>query len=140
MRKKFDCNDKIYIDRTESKFNHCQIQNDDEVFNFLHEKGFQNIKLENYLSLNKYIFLIMQKLLLELMVQHLQIWYFCKPNTKIIEIRPPTQINNNYKRISQIGNLNYRLIKTKELGENQKKLGDIYLPTKELEHCIKSFA
>ena len=27
---------------------------------------------------------------------------FCKPNTKVIEIRPPTQINNNYKRINFI--------------------------------------
>ena len=70
--KKFDNNEKIYIDRTDSKFKHCQIQNDKEVFDFLKEKVFQNIKLENYLSLNKSIFLIMQKLLLELMVQHLQ--------------------------------------------------------------------
>ena len=60
-------------------------------------------------------------------------------NTKIIEIRPSTQLNNNYKRISQINNLNYRLIKTKELDENQKKFGDIYLPIKELEQCIINF-
>ena len=33
--KKFDSNEKIYIDRTESKFNHCQIQNDNEIFNVI---------------------------------------------------------------------------------------------------------
>ena len=64
---------------------------------------------------------------------------FCKPNTKIIEIRPSTQKNNNYRKISQINNLNYRLIKTKELDKNQKKLGDIYLAVNELEYYIKSF-
>ena len=56
----------------------------------------------------------------------------------MIEIRPSNQSNNNYKRISQVTNLNYRLIETKELKENQKKLGDIYLPIKELDSCIKS--
>ena len=72
-------------------------------------------------------------------MRHLQTWYFVSQIQKIIEIRPPTQINNNYKRISQISSLNYRLINTKELDENQKKFGDIYLSIKKLEHCIKSF-
>ena len=64
---------------------------------------------------------------------------FCKPNTNIIEIKPSTHPNNVIKSIFEINNMNYRLIKTKELDENQKKFGDIYLPIKELEHCLKSF-
>ena len=42
--KQFDNNEKIYIDRTESKFKHCQIQNDKEVFGFLNEKGFSKYR------------------------------------------------------------------------------------------------
>ena len=137
--KKFDNNEKIYIDRTESKFNHCQIQNDNEIYNFLREKGFSNYKVGK-LSFFEQIYLFNNaKIIVGAHGAAFTNLAFCKPDTKIIEIRPSTQPNNNYKRISQISNLNYRLIKTKELDENQKKYGDIYLPVNELEHCIKSF-
>ena len=137
--KKFDNNEKIYIDRTESKFNHCQIQNDNEIFNFLKEQGFSKYKVGE-LSFFEQIYLFNNaKIIIGAHGAAFTNLAFCKPNTKIIEIRPSTQSNNNYKRISQISNLNYRLIKTKELDENQKKFGDIYLSIKKLEHCIKSF-
>ena len=137
--KKFDNNEKIYIDRTESKFNHCQIQNDNEIFNFLKEQGFSKYKVGE-LSFFEQIYLFNNaKIIIGAHGAAFTNLAFCKPNTKIIEIRPSTQSNNNYKRISQIGNLNYRLIKTKELDEDQKKFGDIYLPISELEHCIKNF-
>ena len=138
--KKFDNNEKIYIDRTESKFNHCQIQNDNEIFNFLKEKGFSKYKVGE-LSFFEQIYLFNNaKIIIGAHGAAFTNLAFCKPDTKIIEIRHSTQLNNNYKRISQINNLNYRLIKTKELDENQKKFGDIYLSIKNLEHCIKSFA
>ena len=38
--KKFECNDKIFIDRRESPFNHCQIINDEEIKTHLKKKGF----------------------------------------------------------------------------------------------------
>ena len=138
--KKFQSNEKIYIDRTESKFNHCQIQNNNEIYNFLKEKGFSKYKVGE-LSFFEQIYLFNNaKIIIGAHGAAFTNLVFSEPNTKIIEIRPPAQTNNNYKRISQIRNLNYRLIKTKELDENQKKSGDIYLPIKELEHCIKSFA
>ena len=137
--KKFDSNEKIYIDRTESKFNHCQIQNDNEIFNFLKEKGFSKYKVGE-LSFFEQIYLFNNaKIIIGAHGAAFTNLTFCKPNTKIIEIRPFTQLNNNYKRISWINNLNYRLIKTKELDENQKKFGDIHLPIKELEQCIINF-
>ena len=64
---------------------------------------------------------------------------FCEPSTKVIEIRPSNQSNNNYKRISQVANLNYRLIETKVLEKNQQITGDIYLPIEKLEYSLKSF-
>ena len=38
--KKFECNDKIFIDRRESHYNHCQIINDKEIKTHLKKKGF----------------------------------------------------------------------------------------------------
>ena len=137
--KKFDNNEKIYIDRTESRYNHCQIQNDNEIFNFLKEKGFSKCRVGE-LSFFEQIYLFNNaKIIIGAHGAAFTNLTFCKPNTKIIEIRPFTQLNNNYKRISWINNLNYRLIKTKELDENQKKFGDIHLPIKELEQCIINF-
>jgi capsular polysaccharide biosynthesis protein len=140
--KKFDNNEKIYIDRTESRYNHCQIQNDNEIFNFLKEKGFSKCRVGE-LSFFEQIYLFNNaKIIIGAHGSAFTNLAFCKPDTKIIEIRPliyKNYQNNNYKRISQINNLNYRLIETKKLDESQKKFGDIYLPIKELEHCLKSF-
>ena len=140
--KKFDNNEKIYIDRTESRYNHCQIQNDNEIFNFLKEKGFSKCRVGE-LSFFEQIYLFNNaKIIIGAHGSAFTNLAFCKPDTKIIEIRPliyKNYQNNNYKRISQINNLNYRLIETKKLDESQKKFGDIYLPIDELERCIKSF-
>ena len=137
--KKFDNNEKIYIDRTESRYNHCQIQNDNEIFNFLKEKGFSKCRVGE-LSFFEQIYLFNNaKIIIGAHGAAFTNLAFCKSDTKIIEIRPSTQPNNNYKRISQINNLNYRLIETKKLDESQKKFGDIYLPIKELEQCIRNF-
>jgi capsular polysaccharide biosynthesis protein len=140
--KKFDNNEKIYIDRTESRYNHCQIQNDNEIFNFLKEKGFSKCRVGE-LSFFEQIYLFNNaKIIIGAHGAAFTNLAFCKPDTKIIEIRSliyKNYQNNNYKRISQINNLNYRLIETKKLNESQKKFGDIYLPIKELEHCLKSF-
>ena len=137
--KQFENNEKIYIDRTESEFKHCQIQNDNEVFNFLKEKGFSKYRTEE-LSFFEQIYLFNNaKFIIGAHGAGFANLAFCEPNTNIIEIKPSTHPNNVSKRISQINNLNYRLIKTKELDENQKKFGDIYLPIKELEQCIINF-
>ena len=138
--KQFDNNEKIYIDRTESEFKHCQIQNDKEVFDFLKEKGFSKYRTGE-LSFFEQIYLFNNaKFIIGAHGAAFTNLAFCKPSTNIVEIKPFTHPNNVNKRISQINNLNYRLIKTKEVDEKQKKFGDIYLPIKELEHCIKSFS
>jgi len=137
--RKFDNNEKIYIDRTESEFKHCQIQNDKEVFDFLKQKGFSKYRTGE-LSFFEQIYLFNNaKFIIGAHGAAFTNLTFCKPNTNIIEIKPLAHPNNVNKRISQINKLNYRLIKTKNLDENKKKFGDIYLPIKELEHCLKSF-
>ena len=137
--KNFDNNEKIYIDRTDSKFKHCQIQNDEEVFGFLKERGFSKYKVGE-LSFFEQIYLFNNaKIIVGAHGAAFANLTFCKPDTNFIEIKPASHPNNQYKRISQINNLNYSLIQTKEIDENQKKLGDIYLPIEKLKHCIKSF-
>jgi len=138
--KKIEVNEKIYVDRTESKFTHCQIQNDSEIFEILKKRGFSKYKVGE-LSFFEQIYLFNNaKIIIGAHGAAFTNLVFCKPNTKIVEIRPSSQTNNNYKRISEICKLDYRLIITKELEENKRRMGDIYLPIKELENCIKSLS
>ena len=64
---------------------------------------------------------------------------FCKPQTKIIEVMPASNPNKVCKRISEINNLNYKLIETKNVDENKKNLGDIDLSLNELKENLKYF-
>jgi capsular polysaccharide biosynthesis protein len=138
-KKKFNANKKVFIDRTDSTFKHCQIQNESEVYNFLKNKGFSKYQLTK-LSFFEQVYLFRNA---EVIVGAHGAAFanlaFCKPKTKVIEIRPCTHSNTVYERISYINDLNYQLIQTKKIDENQKRLGDIYLPIKELEQCITNF-
>ena len=59
--KQFDCNEKIFIDRSDSAFSSRQFINNKEIINLLRIKALQVIKSDNYHLENKYIFLVMQK-------------------------------------------------------------------------------
>ena len=52
---------------------------------------------------------------------------FCKKDTKIVEIKPTNRPNLVSRTISETQNLNFNLIETEVLPEDQKKDGDIIL-------------
>ena len=133
---KFRANDKIFIDRSESKFNHCQIQNNDEVIDFLRNKGFSSYKVGK-LSFQKQIYLFSKaKVIIGAHGAAFTNLAFSKPNTKIIEIKPADHPNTVNKRISQINSLNYKLIKTPKINKNFSSKGDIFLDVKKLNKLI----
>ena len=137
--KKFNVNKKIFIDRTDSTSKHCQIQNESEVSNFLKNKGFSKYQLTK-LSFFEQVYLFRNaEVIVGAHGAAFANLVFCKPKTKVIEIRPCIHPNTVYESISYINDLNYQLIQTKKIDENQKRLGDIYLPIKELEQCITNF-
>ena len=137
--KKFESNEKIFIDRTDSQNKHCQIQNDKEVSDFLIKKGFTKYKVGE-LSFYEQVYLFNNaKIIIGAHGATFANLTFCKPNTNIIEIRPSTHPDMVYKRISLINKLNYKIIETKVVTENQKKYRDMYVPIDKVEHCIKSF-
>jgi|TARA_B100001964_G_scaffold164832_1_gene180949 capsular polysaccharide biosynthesis protein len=138
-KKKFNANKKIFIDRTDSISKHCHIQNEEEVFNYLKNKGFSKYQLTKLSFFEKIYLFENAEIIVGAHGAGLTNLVFCKPKTKVIEIRPSINFNTVYERISYINNLNYRLIQTKKLDKNQEKLGDIYLSINELEHSIKSF-
>lgn len=60
---------------------------------------------------------------------------FCKPKTKVLELKPFGHPGNNYQRISKINNLNYSSIQSdKKYLKN--KIGDIFVDLNELNKKI----
>ena len=130
----FDANDKIFIDRRDdTKFNHCQIINDEEVFQYLKSKGFSKYKVSQLSFKNQIHLFHNAKIIIGPHGAAFANLVFCKPQTKVIEFKPfnhPTIVN---KRISEINNLNYKLIETSNY-KNQK--GDILIDLNMLKKII----
>jgi capsular polysaccharide biosynthesis protein len=134
--KKFSCNKKIFIDRSESKFNHCQIINNNEVKYFLSNLGYSIYKTGE-LSIPEQIYLFNNaEIIIGAHGAAFTNLVFCKPNTKIIEIIPDSHPNQVNKKISEVKKLNYFPLKTSDIEENQKLNGDIIVPLKTLENLL----
>ncbi len=135
-KKKFNCNEKVFVDRSESKFNHCQIQNNEEVIDFLKNKGFTSYKV-GQLSFEKQIYLFNNaKIIIGAHGAAFANLVFSKPKTKVIEFKPIWHPNLVNKTISKINSLNYKLIKTPLIKKNLSSKGDIYVDIKKLEKII----
>tara|TARA_B100000902_G_C27300667_1_gene912591 strand:+ start:1275 stop:2399 length:1125 start_codon:yes stop_codon:yes gene_type:complete len=133
-------NGKIFIDRSGSSFNHCQIINHSEVKDFLKKKDFEIIKTEN-LSFKQQINLFKKaKIIVSAHGAGLANLSFCEKNCNVIEIRPSKPgygyQNKVYERISEINNLNYKLYSTEYI-EDKDKNGDILINTKILNNYLK---
>ena len=134
--KKFICNNKIFIDRSESRFNHCQIINNNEVMNCLNNLGFSIYKTGE-LSISEQIYLFNNaKIIIGAHGAAFTNLVFCKPNTKIIEIIPRAHPNEVNKKISEVKKLDYIALKTDELKEDEKINGDIKVPIKNLTSLL----
>ena len=130
----FDSNDKVFIDRRDdTKFNHCQIINDEEVFQYLKTKGFSKYKVGQLSFKNQIHLFHNAKIIIGPHGAAFANLVFCKPQTKVIEFKPfnhPTVVN---KRISEINDLNYKLIKAPDF-KNEK--GDILIDLNTLKKII----
>ena len=131
---KFECNDKIFIDRSGGD-KHCQFINEEEIHNYLKEKGFTKYKLED-LSFSKQLYLFNNaKYIVGSHGAGFSNLAFCNENTNVLEVRPEDHPNTMYNRLSDINNLNYKLISTKKINATNKS-GDINLKIDKLEKFL----
>ena len=132
--KKIKTYKKIYIDRSDSKHNHCKIINDLEIQKYLKNKGFKIIRLSNY-SLKKQISIF--KYCNYVIGPHgagMTNLIFCQKRTKVLEIKNIGHPNKVFQKISKFNKLKHKFIMLKKL-KNEKK-GDMYLPTKKLQNFL----
>lgn len=129
----FNANEKIFIDRSESRFEHCQLQNNDEITSFLISKGFTPYKT-GQLTFEQQIYLFKKaKIIVGAHGAAFANLAFCSPKTKVIEIKPLYHPNLVSKTISNINDLNIKIIETPKINVKSNVKGDIYLNLKELE-------
>jgi len=103
---------KIFLDRSSSKYNHCQIKNLADMLAFVKKKKLKIYKPEN-LSFKKQINLFNNASII--CGPHGASFtniVFCRPGTKIIEIIPKDHPNKKCERISKILKLKYYRVKT----------------------------
>jgi len=131
--KKFKCNDKIFIDRSSSQSKHCQFINYNEILDFLTEMGFSKYKTENLNFFEKIYLFQNANFIIGAHGAGFANLAFCKKGTKVIEVRPKNRTNSLYGRISEINNLNYNLITTDTIDEQENIYGDIKLSLNELK-------
>ena len=123
--KKFECNDKIFIDRSSSQSKHCQFINYNEILGFLSEMGFSKYKTENLNFFEKIYLFNNANFIIGAHGAGLANLAFCKKGTKVIEIRPKNRTNSLYGRISEINDLDYSLLTKKVIDKSETILGDI---------------
>ena len=133
--KQFNCNEKIFIDRSESAFSHCQFVNNKEIINFLENEGFTSYKV-GQLSFQEQVYLFSNaKMIIGAQGAAFANLAFCKKNTKILEIKPKKHPNFVDQHISKIKELDFNLIETNELKDKDEK-GDIFLNTRDLKKFL----
>ena len=128
---------KIFLDRSSSKFNHCQIYNQKEVNKWIKKNKIKSYKPEK-LSLEKQIYLFNKaSIILGAHGAAFTNIIFCKPGTKVIEIIPADHPNRKCERISKILKLKYFRITTKPDNINKSFPYRIHLEKKHLKMINK---
>lgn len=134
-KNKFNCNSKFYIDRRESKYNHCQIINDVQIKNFLKFNGFSIYKVGSLNFFEQIHLFNNAKIIVGAHGAAFANLIFCKKNTKVIDIIPENHPNTVDIAISKFKELDFHLIKTKQLLEKDPR-GDIHLKLEDIKKLI----
>ena len=125
---------RIFIDRSDSKLEHCKLINNTEIKKFLISKGFKVLKLSKYSFRDQISYFKNAKIIVGPHGAGFANLAFCKKNTKVIEIKPLNHPNKVYEKICKINKLKYKLIKLRK--SKNKKRGDMFLNKKILNNYI----
>ena len=134
--KKFNTLDKIFIDRSDSIYNHCKIINNNEVIEFLSNNGFQSFQVSK-LDFFEQIYLFNNaKIIIGPHGAAFSNIIFSEPGLKIIEYMPHNHLSVKCQKISNILNFNYKKIKLLNINNFPSKEGDMKIDINDLKKVI----
>ena len=134
--KKFQCSSKIFIDRSDSKSNHCKLINNNEIMAHLFRQGFQSYRVSE-LDFFEQIYLFNNA---EIIVGPHGAAFtniiFSKSLANIVEIIPNDHSSRKCERISKILNLKYKRIELPRIF-NKRESGDMFMQIDALHKILK---
>ena len=128
---------KIFLDRSNSKYNHCQIENIGELKKLIKKNKIKLHRPELLSFKNQIKLFNTSSIIIGAHGAAFTNTIFCKPGTKIIEIIPSDHPNKKCKRISKILNLKYYRIETKPINSDKNFPFKIILDNKKLKSIEK---
>ena len=139
-KKKFSSMDKIFIDRSDSIFNHCKLINNQEVIDFLVTKGFRSYQTSK-LDFFEQIYLFNNaRVIIGPHGAAFSNIIFSQPGLNLIEFIPKEHQSVKCERISRILDFNYKRVGLDTLKFNQPNaIGDIRVELNYLNQILNSF-
>ena len=138
LSKKIECSKKIFIDRSDSKFNHCKLINNEEIKNFLIQKGFQSFEISKldffeqvYLFKNAEVIVSPHGAALSNIV-------FSNSKLNLIELIPKSHPSKKCKRISNILGFKYLRVELENKISKFNQIGDMEISKINLEKILKN--
>lgn len=136
LSKKFECSERIYIDRSDSKFNHCKIINNQEVINYLKNFGFKSYQVSKLDFLEQIYLFKNAKIIVGPHGAAFSNIIFCKPNINLIEIIPENHSSRKCERISSMLNISYTRMKVPQVALNKHSLGDMQVSIQDIKNNL----
>lgn len=137
LKKKFKASKKIFIDRSDSEYNHCKLINNQDIIEHLKSKGFESYQVSK-LDFFEQIFLFENAdIIISPHGAALTNIIFSKPNLQLVELIPNNHDSVKCQRISKILNFNYKRINLKQIDPSGVD-GDIRIEISELNKILQS--
>ena len=137
FKKKFNASKKIFIDRSDSIYNHCKLINNQEIIKHLQLKGFTSYQVSKldffeqiYLFENADVIISPHGAALTNII-------FSQPGLKLVELIPNNHDSVKCQKISKTLNFDYKRIGLKQIDSVDSE-GDIKIEISELNKILES--
>ena len=128
----------LFIDRSESKYFHCKILNNEELTKFLQKKNFEILKPEKISLIEQIQKFNCAKTVIGAHGAGLTNIVFSKEKTNVIEIIPESHPSKKVERLSDILNLKYFRYKTEDTQYDKMYPFNIKVDIKKLENFLNT--
>ena len=135
MAKKFDNNELVYIDRSDSINNRCKLINNDEIIDIVEKKGFKSYRVSDLKFFEQIYLFKKAKVILGPHGAAFSNLIFSSKGLKLFEIIPSEHLSLKCKRFSNFLNFDYKRFNLKRV---QDKNGDMILDKKILIKILDS--
>tara|TARA_B100001057_G_scaffold258990_1_gene259176 strand:+ start:1546 stop:2655 length:1110 start_codon:yes stop_codon:yes gene_type:complete len=131
---------KIFIDRSDSIFNHCKLVNNEEIKDFLFKNNFKSYQVSKLDFFEQISLFHNAKVIIGPHGAAFTNIIFSKPGLRLIELIPKNHGSLKCKKISKLLKFNYKRIELKRLiNQNENINGDMKISISFLKKVLKKF-